>query len=250
MPNEAGTTAGGLGQPSKRGRPRKTEPDNGIADGATEHAGRDAEPIGGVEATSTANSGPEFDIADPRNVSGGDGGDKPRRGRKPGGKNRAKEEAVPNLNLSSAKIEDLLITACFFLGNSASCPEIYATEEEAKKVADAYREFAKYHSVGITEKRLSEINMIIAAGAFGGPRVMAWWRSKPKPLRPRLEPTPIRSEPVAATSATQQSGPYAAAPAGMVNGLANPVDGTGLTPEQAQTPSQMWNQPGDIQEID
>jgi len=238
MPDTLKPNDGGLGSPAKRGRPRKTEPDNGAGNGATEHAGGASQLDSRVEGV----AGPElkpspggFVPIDPLNLDAASGSDRPRRGRKAGGKNRPKqEEATPNL--TSLKLEDLLVTVCFFAGNSANCPEIYATQEEAEKVGEAYREFCKFHAAVISEKRMSEINFAIACGAFGIPRVRAWWKSKPVKLKPRLEPTPIRAEPQAAPK-PPEPGPY-------VNGAAIQSQ-----PEPAAAapvvPSQLWPEGGE-----
>ena len=238
MPDTLKPNDGGLGSPAKRGRPRKTEPDNGAGNGVAEHAGGVAEPDSGVESAPSAEQPKResfgFTPIDPLNLDNAGGSDRPRRGRKPGGRNRPKqEEAVPP-NLTSLKLEDLLVTVCFFAGNSANCPEIYCTPEEAEKVGEAYREFCKFHSAVISEKRMSEINFAIACGAFGIPRVRAWWKSKPVKLKPRLEPTPIRSDP--APARTPEPGPY-------VNGAAQ------SQPEPqaaaAVVPSQLWPEGGE-----
>lgn len=80
---------------------------------------------------------------------------------------------------------------CFFVGNIANCPEVYADEDQAKAVGDAVREFAKHHTVYITDKRLSEYMMAAVGGSFVGVRVWAlvkkfWPKPQPRPARPVL----------------------------------------------------------------
>jgi len=238
MPDTLKPNDGGLGSPAKRGRPRKTEPNNGAGNGATEHAGGNAEPVERIEsAPEPERSAGGFTPIDPLNLDNAGGSDRPRRGRKPGGRNRPKQEEAVPANITSLKLEDLLVTLCFFAGNASDCPEIYATQEEAEKVGEAYREFCKFHAAVISEKRMSEINFAIACGAFGIPRVRAWWKSKPVKLKPRLEPTPIRND---SAAETPEPGPY-------VNGVAaqHPEPGPIQQAAKAQVSSQLWPEGGE-----
>lgn len=211
MSDETGTTAGGLGQPSKRGRPRKAVSGGGVEAGTREHTGGVTEPHGGVEDvvfdTAAATFSEPGDIADPRNLSGGDGGDKPRRGRKPGGKNRPKEEAVSNLT-SLLKIEKILVTGAFFLANIAETPELMMEPEQAKDIREAIEELTRLYPIGISEKKVAWTNFCFALGGWVGPGVVAWYK-KPAKARPRVVPTPIRQEPDA-PQAAPEPGPYAA----------------------------------------
>lgn len=256
MSDQTNTTAGGLRQPAKRGRPRKDERSSGPENGSIELAGGNEEPVSGTEGTDATESAPlgkpatgGYTPIDPLSIaSDGDNGDRPRRGRKAGGKNKPKEETVSNLS-ALLKIERLLVTTCFFLGNVLESPELHISESEAAEVSDALKELSKHYPIGMSEKSIAWVNFSFAIGGVFGPKVVAIYKRP----RPRMVPTPIR--PVEAPPITRKApepGPYAAAPAtdGMLNGLANPVSGEGLTPEHAQVPSQMWNQPGDIQDID
>jgi hypothetical protein len=116
------------------------------------------------------------------------------------------------------------------LGNLASAEELYVTPEEAGKVGDAFREFAKHHAMGISEKRMSEINLVLAAGGVFVPKVIAIIR-RPKKAGPVRV---IREDRTAAPAAAPQ--PQAAAMPDI------PLK----SPQAAQVPSEMWPQPGDI----
>lgn len=241
MPDTIRPIDGGLGEPAKRGRPRKIEPNSSIGDGGEKPSGGNAEPVSGIESAATAAeripSG--FVPIDPLNPpDNGSNGDRPRRGRKPGGKNRPKEEAVQNLS-GLLKLERLLVTGCFFLGNIASAPELYLEESEAAEISEALKELSRHYPIGMSEKTIAWVNFSFAVGGVFGPKVMAISK-RPKPQR---VPTPIREAPKA-------QGPSNDAPHGMVNGLANPVTGVGEGLETAKVPSQMWNQPGDIEDVD
>lgn len=179
MPNETGTTAGGLGKPSKRGRPSKADSSNGSGVGVAEHAGGVAEPAERIENAKQPEPEPArpggFIPIDPLTVSpdaGSGNGDRPRRGRKAGGKNRPKEETVQNLS-SLLKIERLLVTGCFFLGNIASCPELHINESEAAEVSDALKELSKHYPIGMSEKTIAWVNFSFAVGGVFGPKIVA-----------------------------------------------------------------------------
>jgi hypothetical protein len=239
----------GLGKPARKRR-GELGAVSGATNGVAESPGGKPEPVERIEDAPRSEPAASFQPIDPLTIpadagsGSGDSGDADqprRRGRKKGGHNRAKENQETVSNLEAFKLEDLLVTSCFFLGNLANAPELYATDDEALKVANAYREFAKYHTVALTDKRMSEINMTIVAAGFVGTRVVALWKKKPAKPRPTLvPPQPIREERAAAP-----------APAPVIDipgGLQDPITGNGATPAQAKTPAQMWNQPGDIPE--
>ena len=53
-------------------------------------------------------------------------------------------------------------------------PELMLTADESKKLSDAYSQFCEHHDVPImTEKRMSEINLIVAIATLYGPRLIA-----------------------------------------------------------------------------
>jgi hypothetical protein len=197
---------GGLGAAAKRGRPRKDGTSPGVSDGNQNTPAGISVATERVEGTSEGGA-PRFAIIDPLDIppdaGGGDGGGDSgarKRGR-PRGK-RPKEEAVSNLS-ELLKVERLLVTACFFLGNIASAPELYCSPEEAKEVSEAFAEFAKHHSVGLTEKRISEVNLAFAVAGVFGPKVVVLWR-RPKASGPRrvADIRPIQAEQPTAAGAS------------------------------------------------
>ena len=180
MQTEVKPSDGGLSAPKKRRRPRTSGADTGTIGGGQEPTPGTGSPIPGVEASPKVEParGERFPTIDPLDIPLGDGGTGSealvkRRGRKP-----KEKETVQNL--ATDQIEGLLITACYFLGNVASCPELYVTEEEAQKVGAAFREFAKYHPVPFSEKRLSEVNMGFALFGVFGPKVRDIFNRRPK----------------------------------------------------------------------
>ncbi len=123
-------------------------------------------------------------------------------------------------------------------------PELHLEEAEAAEVSEALKELSKHYPIGMSEKTIAWVNFSFAVGGVFGPKVVAIYKRP----RPRRVPTPIREVPKPAEPAP---GPYAVdMPSGPVNGLANPVTGAGAKPEEALTPSQMWNQPGTIEDTD
>lgn len=241
MPDTTKPNDGGLGNPAKRGRPRKIESDNGTPNGSSELAGGNAEPISRIESVASPSAGsggytPIDPIAVTAASGNNDNGDRPRRGRKPGGKNRPKEEAVSNLS-ALLKIERLLVTTCFFLGNIAECPELHLDEAEAAEISEALKELSKHYPIGMSEKKIAWINFSFAVGGVFGPKVVAIYKRPAKP-RPQLAPTPIRE------AAPMEQGPY-------TNGLdATAPIITQTAPEAAKVPSEMWDQGGDIQDAE
>jgi hypothetical protein len=197
MPDTVITNDGGLGAPAKRGRPRKIESSGSPGNGSQESAGGNAEPVSGVEGP--ASSGPNgggFTPIDPIAITaagGDDNGDQPRRGRgRPkGSRKAAKEETVQNLS-ALLKIERLLVTSCFFMGNLLSAPELHIDEAEAAEIGEALKELSKHYPIGMSEKTIAWVNFSFAVGGVFGPKIQAIYK-RPKPKRPQLEPTPIRT---------------------------------------------------------
>src|SRR5579872_366308 len=215
MSEQTRATDGGLSLPSRRGRNKGTA--NGSFNGSAEHAGGTSELNAGSEGTLPESQQPEpgpgperiggFATVDPF-TAGEPSGSEPvrkRRGRKPG--TSAKAQAIRNLD-SLANIEACLVSACFFIGNACSAPELYADEDEAAKVADAVREFAKHHAIGVTDKRLSEFNLAMVGGAFVGMRLVALWK---RPRAPK-KPGPVLEMPRTAAPSQAPGMPTAAPP--------------------------------------
>lgn len=60
-------------------------------------------------------------------------------------------------------------------------PELMLSPEESKKLSDAYSTFCEHHNVPVmTEKRMSEINMVVTVLALYGPRFIAVKNRKQK----------------------------------------------------------------------
>lgn len=69
---------------------------------------------------------------------------------------------------------------------------MYTDPEEAKAVGDALRNFSKHHTIGVTDKKLSEIMLAVVGGSFVGTRLLAlgkqyWPKAPARPLAPVLE---------------------------------------------------------------
>jgi len=233
MPDEIRPGDGGLGSPAKRGRGRPRK-DGSPVNGSEKPAGGDEEFTGGVERLNGHAVTDPLDL--PAESGSGDadaGSDRPRkrRARKDGA--REKEEATQNL-AALLKIERLLVTGCFFLGNIANAPELHITEAEAAEIGDALKELSRHYPLGMSEKKIAWINFSFAVGGVFSPKIVAIYR-RPKRPGPERVVTPIR-EAAAAGTPVREPGPM------------NPVTGAGVGPEAAKVPSQMWNQPGDIVE--
>lgn len=99
----------------------------------------------------------------------GDGNSEPRKRRKytrrnATGRKKAQETIAPFLMLAHNWASVLLKT-----------PELSLSEDEAKKLDEAYVSFCEYHDVpALSPKRMSEINLIAAACMVYGPRFVAW----------------------------------------------------------------------------
>jgi hypothetical protein len=246
MPDEVRASDGGLGAPAKRGRPRKGERSSEPENGNIELARGDEEPVERTEDRKFSSG--EFTPIDPLSSppSGGDS-DRPRRGRKPGGRNRPKEKEETISNLSSlASVKEILQTSALFLAGFTNEAKFEMADEQADKITAAIERLCVLYPVGLSEKRLAWINLTFALGGWAGPGVVAMWQRPPKP-KPRVLPTPIRD--VKPEASPMEPGPYATPGVnGLAGsaGLADPITGAGATPETAKNPSQMWNQPGDI----
>ena len=101
--------------------------------------------------------------------SNGDGdGTRKRRGRKPGSRNKAGSKKA------AETVEPFLMMAHQWASVFLKTPELELSEDEAKKLSDAYSNFCAHHDVPVlSDKRLSEINMIAALGMVYGPRLIA-----------------------------------------------------------------------------
>jgi hypothetical protein len=190
MPDETRPNDGGLGAPAKRGRPRKAVAGDGASNGGTEPQGGNEESASRVESAPDASrisSG--FAPIDPLNFPAdtGSDSDRPRRGKGSRGPRKQKEEAVQNLT-GLLKIERLLVTGCYFLGNIANAPELHLEEDEAAEISEALKELSKHYPIGMSEKAIAWVNFSFAVGGVFGPKVVAIYK-RPKP---RKEPTPIR----------------------------------------------------------
>ena len=249
MQDTTGRSDAGLGKPSRKRRGADISVPGAI-DGIAESPGGKPESASGVESSAGERSAfPVIDPLDiPADAGSGDGSgsaDQPRkrRGRKPGGHNKSKEtEAVSNLS-SLLKIEKILISSAFFLSNIAAAPELLMEPEQAQDIREAIEELARLYPIGISEKKVAWTNFIFAVGGWAGPGLVAMYKRPSKP-RPMVVPTPIRDQKERTTAPAEDH------PSGMVNGLASPITGVGLDPASAKTPSQMWNQPGDIDPAD
>lgn len=256
MPDTTARIDSGLGRPSRKRRGAIAEVSR-TPNGTEELTGGSAESVERIENAPRADASPAaFPLIDPLDIpadaGSGDGdsgaADQPRkrRGRKPGSHNRTKEaETVSNLS-SLLKIEKILISSAFFLSNIAGAPELLMEPDQARDIREAIEELARLYPIGISEKKVAWTNFAFAVGGWAGPGLVAMYKKPARP-RPTVVPTPIREQKERAAAPTTD---VSSTPSGMVNGLANPVTGVGADPAQAKTPSQMWNQPGDIPETD
>jgi hypothetical protein len=104
--------------------------------------------------------------------TGSDSTDEPRkrRGRKPGTKNRTSTGSKNATETVAPFITMLHQGAAIFL----KTPELMLDEKEAKQLSDAYSEFCVHHNVPVlSDKRLSEVNMITAMMMVYAPRIIA-----------------------------------------------------------------------------
>jgi hypothetical protein len=80
-------------------------------------------------------------------------------------------------------------------------PELAIAPEDLKTLSDAYIEFCKHHAVPeVTEKRLSEVNLIIALGMTYGTRAIAYMNRK-KQERKTAQPNNVAQMPQPQTRA-------------------------------------------------
>lgn len=134
--------------------------------------------------------------ADRDNGTGdGDGNGSERRTRKPradAGQRRGKrgksKEAPQN-------IEPLVTMVHTWASILFKTPELMLDAEESKGLSDAYAQFCEHHDVPImTEKRMSEINLVIAVLSLYGPRFVAFKnRKKNESQRPNITQMPNRA---------------------------------------------------------
>lgn len=231
MSSEARQDVGGLGAPAKRGRPRKDTAGAGNPNGDAEPSGGTAEPTEGIERPTE-----RIKVIDPFNTS--DSTDEPgidapgssdqprkRRGRKP--KSEQKEEAIQNLN-SLLKIEQILVSSAFFMGNILAAPEFHMSEQQSVEIAEALRDIARLYPVGVSEKTIAWINLSFAVGGWAGPALVA----VAKRPRPQRVPTPIRQTPEASVRGTAPRPPEPP-PAAAVEEVIN----------KAAVPSELWIEP-------
>lgn len=209
---------GGLGKPARVKRNASSGPGSEVR--PSELPGGDAEPTSGIESSPAKpereSSG--FTPINPIELTGSDdNGDQPRRGRgRPkGSRKAAKEETVQNLS-SLLKIERLLVTTCFFMGNILSAPELHIDESEAAEIGDAIKELSKHYPIGMSEKTIAWVNFSFATAGVFGPKIKAIYE-RPQPQRVRIEPTPIRP-------AAEPPAPPVAAP--------HPMEGAPEPPEE------------------
>ena len=232
MSSEARPDVGGLGAPAKRGRPRKDPAGAGNLNGDAERAGGTAEPSGGTE------NPPErierIKVIDPFNTSDSTdepavepGADQPRkrRGRKP--KGEQKEEAIQNLN-SLLKIEQILVSSAFFMGNILAAPEFHMSEQQSVEIAEALRDIARLYPVGVSEKTIAWINLSFAVGGWAGPAMVA----VAKRPRPQRVPTPIRQVPDAPAPQASPAAPQPPLPVVIDEAI-----------NKAKVPSELWIDP-------
>lgn len=112
-------------------------------------------------------------------------------------------------------------------------------DDQARDIRESIEELARLYPIGISEKKVAWTNLVFSVGGWAAPGLIAIYkRPRQRPGRPQAVPQPIRD--------TQAASPSPAAVVDLPGGLANPVTGDGAAPSQAKTPSQMWNQPGDI----
>lgn len=223
MPEGAIATDGGLSAPArKRGRPRLEDKPTG--NGVEEQPGRIAESVNGTEKPDSAES--KFKVIDPFTVPepGDDtgSGDRPRKRRGRKSKSEAKEETVQNLN-SLLKIEKILVSSAFFLGNILSAPEFHMSEEQSADIGEALREIARLYPVGVSEKTIAWINLSFAVGGWAAPAMVAIAK-RPRPQAVNRVVNIRPENPVAP---------------------GQPIPQQQATTEKPVVPSQLWNEGDD-----
>lgn len=213
MPDEVRPIDGGLSNPAKRGRPGKPVSAPGVPNGDQNTQARTASASGGVEGSPAGTPGGRFSIIDPLDLGPGDdsadSGTR-RRGR-PRGKRAQKEETVSNLS-ALLKIERLLVTGCFFLGNIAGAPELQITEAEAAEIGEALKELSRHYPIGMSEKTIAWVNLSFAVGGVFGPRVVAIYK------RPRA-PGPGRVINIRSDSQPNEAAPTPETPLAVVDDM-------------------------------
>lgn len=141
-----------------------------------EFAGTDNEVIdpasiaGTDDGNNSGGSGDDFDPAihvgrDKRNA---DGSYTRKRGRKTGsGTGARKKTDAPNL----AGIETILLSMHQIMAAAIKTPELVLDEKEAKAMADAIAEVARYYPMTIDPKTLAWINLASCSAMIYGPRI-------------------------------------------------------------------------------
>jgi hypothetical protein len=224
MPGETRTIDGGLGAPARKRRGAQSAA-GGSFEGDPKPEGREPESDRRIEGIAEHIGGiPVIDpLTVPDNVTG-TGDHQPKRRGRPRGSTNKKEETVSNL-AALLKIERLLITGCFFLGNIASAPELHISESEAAEIADALKELSKHYPIGMSEKTIAWVNLSFAVGGVFGPRIVAI----------------VKRPAVKKQVAEKASSPYQP-----VNGSISPASAPAAS--AATVPSQLWNE-GDDGEV-
>ena len=249
MSDELNKNDGGLGKPA-RGRPRKDAGVSGASNGAQKPAAGEPEPIAGIESAAGGertdqrsqeqrpNGIPRpvdpLDIREPDDDSGG--GPRRRRARGP---NKPKEEK--NGNIAAFQIQDLLISGAAMLAAVAKTPEWEMDAERADKIEKATMTLSELYPVGFNRKLIAWTNFGFAFGGWFVPGAIAWWNHPPKPGPRRV----IQMGGQQQTAPVQQQQQAAPEPRGL------PIVGPGAHDQTtAKVPSEMWQQPGDIMEVD
>jgi hypothetical protein len=156
----------GRGDGSEQERDAGIEDADRIADFDGKHDESDADGSGGIgTVTIEPESLAEFVAGDRRNNSDGNGARKQRKKRGPNkpksGTKKAKETIAPFIMF----IHNVMAT---------KVPEMMLEEKEAEQLSDAYSSFCEHHDIPVlSDKRISEINLVMAIFTVYGTRAMA-----------------------------------------------------------------------------
>ena len=116
---------------------------------------------------------------DPDSGSSGDDartGERKRRGRKPGVKNRK------TVSETTQTLEAILYSAHLMASNFLRIPELALTEDESKLLSAAVLRVSELYELPLlNEKAMAWINLTLVAGTIYGPRIVAAGR-KPKSM--------------------------------------------------------------------
>ena len=149
---------------------------NPTTDGRTENGSNNVagepEVIRGYE---TIDPGSFGNSGDSDNAGLGTGfGDKPRRGRKPGSKNRPRDGEEKEVHQSLADLSGILLTGHAMLAALLKVREFELDPSEAKSLGEATKKVLEFYPLGLSGKNLAIVNLVFVASGIYGTRIMAY----------------------------------------------------------------------------